>query len=271
MPVRVSAVELRPLRYPATCVCCEAKLPAKTRAVWDKERKEATCEPCVSGHVPEFDRGTAGASAAREARRRRLRRETRIRSAHPKLGGLILAVSDEPQSTKAWDKGAEGEDALGASLDLLRAEGLGVLHDRRIPGTKANIDHIVIGPAGVFVIDAKHYRGKVERRDKGSFFTTDWRLYVAGRDQSKLVKAMPRQVEAVRLGLAPTEFFGCRMIPVLCFLGAEWGLFARPFAFDDVRVLWPKELRKFVRSEGPLGADEISQLERAIAAALPIA
>jgi hypothetical protein len=209
MSQRMSAVELRPLRYPAACASCGAHLPARTSAVWDKTRKEATCESCVVGGVAEFDRGVPGGSAAREASRRRERRASRVRSAHPKLGGFILALSDEPQSTKAWDKGANGERALGASLDLLRAHGLGVLHDRRIPGSSANIDHIVIGPAGVFVIDAKRYSGKVERRDKGFLFRTDWRLYVGGRDQSKLVKGMPRS----RSSSARSGLNGLRRLP----------------------------------------------------------
>ena len=41
------------------------------------------------------------------------------------------------------------------------------LHDRRVPGTRGNIDHIVVGPAGVFVIDAKNYQGKIEVRNRG--------------------------------------------------------------------------------------------------------
>lgn len=35
-----------------------------------------------------------------------------------------------------------------------------VLHDRRIRGAQTNIDHIVIGPTGIWVIDAKRYVGK---------------------------------------------------------------------------------------------------------------
>jgi hypothetical protein len=38
------------------------------------------------------------------------------------------------------------------------------LHDRRVSGTRANIDHFVIGPAGVFVIDAKRYEGQIHIR-----------------------------------------------------------------------------------------------------------
>jgi hypothetical protein len=36
-----------------------------------------------------------------------------------------------------------------------------VLHDLAIPGTAANIDHLVIGPGGVVAIDSKQYRGRL--------------------------------------------------------------------------------------------------------------
>jgi hypothetical protein len=50
--------------------------------------------------------GTAGASARREFERRVVKREQRIRERHPELGGLFLALSDDPQSTTAWQRGA---------------------------------------------------------------------------------------------------------------------------------------------------------------------
>jgi len=51
---------------------------------------------------------------------------------------------------------------FAASLDRLAGEGLYFLHDRRIPPTRANIDHIVIAPTGVYVIDAKNYAGRAQ-------------------------------------------------------------------------------------------------------------
>ena len=57
--------------------------------------------------------GIAGASALREYTRRKSRRERRIREAHPVVGGLILAVSDDTQSTRSWATGARGEELLG--------------------------------------------------------------------------------------------------------------------------------------------------------------
>jgi hypothetical protein len=155
---------------------------------------------------------------------------------------------------------------LGAALDRLRSETIAVLHDRLIPGTKANIDHLAIGPAGVFVIDAKHYGGKVERR---GFFGRDGRhhrLFVAGRDRTeRLLNGMDLQVSAVHAVLndAPP------VIPVVCFVNAQWGLLASPLRFGDVRVLWPRKLYKLLNTHGGLTPADILRLEGELAVALP--
>ena len=67
-----------------------------------------------------------------------------------------------PSSTTwaAWAIGARGEEKLAEALDSSLA-----LHDRRVPGTKGNLDHIVVAPAGVFVVDAKHLQGRIEIRN----------------------------------------------------------------------------------------------------------
>jgi hypothetical protein len=275
MPISMSALEARPLRWEATCVRCGATLPPKTLAVWNKELREATCEKCLSGDAappppePEIDRGVPGASAAREGVRRQQRREARTMNAHPHIGKFLLAVSEEPQSTRSWKQGAAGERALGSALEKLRDERFGVLHDRQIPGTKTNIDHIVIGPAGIFVIDAKRYTGLVERRDRGWFLDRDWRLYVNGRDQTKLVRGMPKQVDAVRGSLAASPYPNVATFAALCFIDSTLGLFASPFVLDRVHVTWPKMLYKLVRTEGPLTGVQVAEIERLLAVALP--
>jgi hypothetical protein len=35
------------------------------------------------------------------------------------------------------------------------------LHDLAVPGSRANIDHLVIGPTGLWVVDSKAFRGRV--------------------------------------------------------------------------------------------------------------
>ena len=155
----------------------------------------------------------------------------------------------------------------------LRGEGFAVLHDRCIPGTRANIDHIVISPAGVFVIDTKNWSGRVEQRDVGGWFKTDLRLYVGGRDRTKRIAGMNGQLEAVKHALAARA--GWREVPVtgaLCFVSSEnWSLLdRRPLRFGDVYVLWGKALGRLIRAEGALTSAQIAEIEGTLALALPV-
>jgi hypothetical protein len=61
----------------------------------------------------------------------------------------------------AWRRGAAGERRTAHLLAPLERRGWAVLHDLAIPGSAANIDHLVIGPSGVAVIDSKQYRGRL--------------------------------------------------------------------------------------------------------------
>jgi len=62
----------------------------------------------------------------------------------------------------AWRRGAAGERRTARLLSRLERHGWTVLHDLTIPGSRANLDHLVIGPGGVFVIDSKQYRGRLQ-------------------------------------------------------------------------------------------------------------
>jgi hypothetical protein len=146
------------LRYAGTCRVCSRPLAAGADAVYERDSKTVRCVDCAAA-APDTEPGNAGASARREYERRRSSREQRVRAAHPKLGGLILALSDDPQSTRAWERGALGEELMAQRLTDL-PDTFRVLHDRRRRGTRANIDHIAIGPTGVWVIDAKRYLNK---------------------------------------------------------------------------------------------------------------
>jgi Nuclease-related domain len=63
--------------------------------------------------------------------------------------------------TRTWQRGANGERRTARLLASLERHGWAVLHDLAIPGSAANIDHLVIGPGGVLVIDSKQYRGRL--------------------------------------------------------------------------------------------------------------
>jgi hypothetical protein len=185
--------------------------------------------------------------------------------AHPRLGKLLLAVTDEPQAVRSWGKGALGEEALGAKLNTFASERRVLLHDRRIPGSRANIDHIAITPGGVFVIDAKHYGGQVEKRNLGNIFRSDIRLYVGRRDCTKLLHGSEDQAQVVRDVLAPLGFTDIPVRPVLCFLGAEWGFFASPFKLGSVLVTYPRFLYELLQKDGEVETAAIQETARHLA------
>ena len=205
--------------------------------------------------------------------RRSAKREAGIRQAHPHTAGIRLFLSDDPVSTKVWAKGAEGERRLGHGLEALAAENLVVLHDRRIPGSTANIDHLVVGPNGIYVIDAKRYSGRVELRSSGTMFRPGPnKLYVGGRDKSKLVDGMTKQILAVNTAAKDLLDATTMVITaVLCFVDTEWGLFAKPFSLDGVKILWPKVLYDLVRTPGPLTPSAVQTLAHRLAERFPAA
>jgi hypothetical protein len=90
----------------------------------------------------------------------------------PRLAGLAALVAAaglgwllrfRPSAdTMAWRRGAAGERRTARLLAPLERHGWAVLHDLAVPGSAANIDHLVIGPGGVVVIDSKQYRGRLQ-------------------------------------------------------------------------------------------------------------
>ena len=149
-------------------------------------------------------------------------------------------------------------------------EGIRLLHDRRVPGTRGNIDHLVVAPAGVFVVDAKRYEGVIRIRDVGGLFRTDERLYLGRRDCTKLAEAMAWQVAAVE-GTLRAAWSGDLppIIPVLCFVDGEWPIFRPADAFAGVRLESERSIRRLVTARQALDDGSIEALARLLAAAFP--
>ncbi|WP_344199136.1 nuclease-related domain-containing protein [Aeromicrobium alkaliterrae] len=207
-----------------------------------------------------------GASARREFERRKAAREKRVRTKNPRLGGLILTLSSEPQSTTSWDTGAIGEERIGRQLNALASDSLRVLHDRRIPGSRSNIDHLVVTANGVFVVDPKRYSGRPSLRVEGGLLRPRVeKLMVDSRNCTKLVDGALKQVELVK-GIVDED------VPVrgvLCFVESDWPLFGGAFTTRSIDVLWPKKLYPLLEADGPLDAATIHHTYATLARALP--
>ncbi len=137
-----------------------------------------------------------------------------------------------------YEKGAAGERATADALAALQPQGWVVMHDLAWPGrARANIDHVVVGPAGVFVIDTKHWSGRVEVRGD--------ELRQNGRQREASVSG------AGEAGLAVTRIVsshtGAAVTPVLCFHQEE------PLAgwARDVMVCSTSNIVEMLRSRPP--------------------
>jgi hypothetical protein len=78
------------------------------------------------------------------------------------VAGLGWQLRFHPSAdSRAWRRGANGERRTARLLAPLERHGWAILHDLAISGSAANIDHLVIGPGGVLLIDSKQYRGRL--------------------------------------------------------------------------------------------------------------
>jgi hypothetical protein len=102
--------------------------------------------------IPQLARDLSGNTPG-ESARARAREERAAAPMRAILARVLGAHTDE----RAWRVGAKGEEVVGDELDKLRKHGWVVLHDVPVGARGANIDHVVIGPAGVFSVNAKYH------------------------------------------------------------------------------------------------------------------
>lgn len=265
------------LRYAGTCRLCGTALPARADAIYEPSTRTVRCVVCpATATVPRTPEASvdvsshAGSSARREYERRKAKDEQALRDKWGRLGGVAVALSDERTTTRNWATGAVGEERLAARLDAASSPVLALLHDRRIPSSRANIDHIAITPSGVWVIDAKRYKGRPRLEIEGGILRPRVeKLMVGRRDCTKIVDGVLKQMDVVRPILQ--DLVGD--IPVtgaLCFVDADWPLIGGSFTTRGVHVLAPRRLIKQLNSEAPAVLD-VAAVRAALAARLPAA
>ena len=187
------------------------------------------------------DRGFAGASAYREARQ-----------------------ASGSRDRRDWRAGAVGESIVGQLLAELDDRGVRAVHDRRVPGSLGNIDHIAVAPTGVYVVDAKNYSGDPRVEAEPGADPTPRRLFIGPDDHTHLVHAVRNQVRVV-LGALDEPAVPVR--GVLCFVGAEWQVL-NGYLIDGVGITSTDGLAALLAIPGPLDAERVDALHQRLATAL---
>jgi Nuclease-related domain len=144
---------------------------------------------------------------------------------------------------RALRQGIEGEKAVGQFLERLREQGYQVFHD--LVGEGFNVDHVLIGPAGVFTIETKTW-SKPQRGDARIAYDGNT-LTAAGRvpDRDPLAQAMA-QAHWLRGLLFESTGHRVAVQPVVVFPG--WFVEAAPGAQRSVWVMEPKGLPAFLNN-----------------------
>lgn len=74
---------------------------------------------------------------------------------------VAMIAADRVYSSRfnRWSQGAQGEESVGRVLAGLEAEGWFAIHDVSLG--RGNVDHVAIGPGGIFAIETKSHRGRI--------------------------------------------------------------------------------------------------------------
>jgi Nuclease-related domain len=142
-----------------------------------------------------------------------------------------------------------GERRTARLLGPLERHGWAVLHDPGVPGSRANIDHLVIGPGGVFVIDSKQYRGQPKLDPTG-------RLWHGCYSLAPALRAVSFEADQAAQVLPDP---GLAVLPVVAVHGAQvpWG----KVVMDGVPVVAAQRLPSMLRQlPAVLGPEQVTAL-----------
>ena len=134
-------------------------------------------------------------------------------------------------------------------MSPLERHGWAILHDLALPGSQANIDHLVIGPGGVFVIDSKQYRGRLQLDASG-------RLWHGRYPLAPTLRAVSFEADRAAQVLPDP---GMAVVPIVAVHGAQvpWGTVVT----DGVPVVAAQRLPSMLRAvPAVLGPERVAWL-----------
>jgi hypothetical protein len=164
------------------------------------------------------------------------------------LAGWALRFRPSPEA-RAWRRGAVGERRTARLLGRLERDGWAVLHDLAVPGSRANIDHLLIGPGGVFVVDSKLYTGRLHLAPGGSLWHGRYPL-------APVLRAVRFEADQAAQVLATP---GVEVVPLVAVHGAPvpWG----KLVVDGVPVVGARRLPGLLRGlPAVLGPERVAGL-----------
>jgi len=164
------------------------------------------------------------------------------------VAGCGLRFRPSPDAV-AWRRGAAGERRTARLLGQLERQGWAILHDLAVPRSRANLDHLAIGPGGVFVIDSKQYRGRLQLDRSG-------RLWHGRYPLAPTMRAVSFEADQAAQVLPDP---GVAVVPIVAVHGVQvpWG----KVVIEGVPVLPARRLPSMLRQlPAVLGPERVADL-----------
>ena len=211
----------------------------------------APASPSVpSAAPPPIDLAANRPGAAARAKALEVRRAAPVRS---QVARVLGVHTDE----RAWRIGANGEEEVGRRLAKLGGDWR-VLHAVPVGDKDSDIDHVVIGPPGVFTLNTKNHPGK-------QIWVAERAFMVSGQRTDYLRNSMFEARRASKL-LSAACGFDISVVPVIVVMAEKLTIKAPP---DGVHVVARKGIVKWLKARPatltPEGIAEIFQQARSAA------
>ncbi|MGI5349732.1 UvrD-helicase domain-containing protein [Streptomyces sp. CA-250714] len=141
------------------------------------------------------------------------------------------------QEAYRWEAADEGERRVAAQLLILTMRGWRLLVDRRWPGTRAaNVDMLLVGPGGVFVLDVKNWRAAPQ--------AANGKLSAAGEPRDEHVAKLLAVTKTAESAVASLGMSPVAVQPLMVFAGHRLDT-----ALGRVRLLGEREVGPVLLSE----------------------
>ena len=174
---------------------------------------------------------------------------------------FVIARMSPPAWIENWQDGAIGEQWTGRTLRKLESQGWRIFHD--LAASHGNIDHVVVGPGGVFLLDSKRWKGSITVEGDSAVVRRledpdlHWQFTSPAH-----VKGLAVEVsEAIRAGTRATVW----VTPVV----VVWGDFTQGVGGNKITFVQGDALAQWLRDQpAQIAPGRVEQIAEAVGGAL---
>jgi hypothetical protein len=162
---------------------------------------------------------------------------------------FVDRVLNVQTAERAWRIGADGEDKVARRLQKL-GEGWRVLHAVPVGERGSDIDHVVIGPPGVFTLNTKNHSG-------ANVWIADRSFLVNGQKTDYVRNSRHEANRAAKL-LSASCGFAVSVEPIIVLMAGTLKIKAEP---TDVRVVVRRQIaNRLLKLPPTLGPDAVERI-----------